>query len=262
MESLLLDLGVRQVGRLRNGHVVTIKPSMVGKGMEVKMDKMKAKKIMSAVRRQKGARLGLTEEECTASGLTWKAVKRGLKKVWDGYQKYAKPIVSPLAKSAIKLAAKEAPKLVSMAGAPELAPLATIMAPALEEAGLAIGKVTGAYSVKKPRKGMKKVGMKKMKGKGVRLTDGGAVLRQQTTCDKQLPATSPLVDVGNLQLGTDFIKGHGMTKRYARFNTALADPSLPASNPLVDVGNLQYGTDFIKGGLLYLKKGGLLYAST
>lgn len=244
------------MGRLRNGHTITIKPDMVGAGMKVKMDAAKAKKIMSAARRHKGARLALTQEECDMTGgkLTWKGFKRGLKKGWEGYKKYGKPIVSPLIQGAIKLAAKEAPKLAALAGVPELAPVVGALAPALEKSGLAIGKVTGAYSVRRPRKGMKKVS-----GKGMRLTSGGAVMRKKTSCGRELPASSPLIDVGNLQQGSDFIKGRGLTTKLARFNTAIADPSLPASSPLIDVGNLQQGSDFIKGGRLYLKQGGTLY---
>lgn len=256
MEDISLNLTERHMGRLRNGHTITIKPEMVGAGMKVKMDAVKAKKIMSATRRQKGARLALTPEECDMTGgkLSWKGFKRGVKKGWEGYKKYAKPIVSPLVKGAIKLAAKEAPKLAAMAGAPELAPVAAALAPALEEAGLAIGKVTGAYAVRRPRKGMKKVS-----GKGVRMTSGGAaILRRKSTCGRELPASSPLIDVGNLQYGQDLIKGRGLTTKLARFNTAIADPSLPASNPLIDVGNLQYGQDLIPSD----RRGGNLYAGS
>lgn len=35
--------------------------------------------------------------------------------------------------------------------------------------------------------------------------------------------------------------------RVGKYTTAMADPILPASHPLVDVGNLQYGQDFIRG---------------
>lgn len=32
-----------------------------------------------------------------------------------------------------------------------------------------------------------------------------------------------------------------------KYTTAMADPALPASRPVIDVGNLQYGQDFIRG---------------
>jgi len=228
---------------------------MVGAGMEVKMAPHKAKKLMAAAKKQKGARFSMTKEECDMTGgkLTWKGVKSGLKKFAKGYKKYARPIIRPLVRAGIKVAEKAAPAIASSLGVPEAAPFAPIAAEALRE----IGTETGAYGVKKPRRKMVKKVKKVKKGGSVKTT-GGAILRK--TCSKELPASSPLIDVGNLQMGSDFIKGTGITKRVARFNSTMTDPALPASNPLVDIGNLQYGQDFIKGGLLYAspKKGGLM----
>jgi hypothetical protein len=126
------------------------------------------------------------------------------------------------------------------------------LTPAVEKAVMKIGDVTGAYSVGKLKKGMKRVPRKKATHSPMMM--GSAVL----------PASSPLIDVGNLQYGSDMIKGAGVSKRRARFNTAMTDPQLPASFPLIDVGNPQYGMDLIKGnsvkttGGLLTRKGGLL----
>ena len=233
MEDIELNLTERHMGRLRNGHAITVKPSMIGSGMKVKLHPDKVHRLKKAMGKTKGVRLAMTEDECKMTGgkLTWRQVKKGLKAFSKGYKKYAKPIVSPIVKAGIKLAAKEAPKLVAMAGAPELAPAAAALGPALEEAGLAIGKVTGAYSVKKPRKTMKKVKTQK-----IHMSRGSP-----------LPASHPLVDVGNVAYGTDFIKGMGMKSTTHKFNTNLADPALPASDPIVDVGSVQYGSAFLKG---------------
>lgn len=35
--------------------------------------------------------------------------------------------------------------------------------------------------------------------------------------------------------------------RVCKYTTSMADPILPASHPVVDIGSLQYGQDFIKG---------------
>jgi hypothetical protein len=250
MEKISLDLTTRQISRLRNGHAITVKPEMVGKGMDVMMSPTKIKRIHSAGSRSKGCRCAMSPEELEASGgkLTFKKFKEGLKKGWKGYQKYAKPIVSPIVRAGLKLAIKEGvPAAAAALGQPELA----VLAPAIEEAAMKIGDVTKAYGVKKPRK---RASVKKSK---VMMT-GAAVL----------PASHPLVSVGNLQYGQDLIKGNGVMKRHARFNSNLADPELPASKPLIEIGNPQYGNVLLKGGSITTMgygmkkkgKGGYIYA--
>jgi hypothetical protein len=258
--EVLLDLTPVQKRKLANGKTIQLKPEMIGKGTKVMLGSPKAKRILSAHKRNRGCRMGMTDDELEMSGgkISWKGIKRALSKGWKGYKKYVKPIVSPIIREGLKMAIKTGgPALAAAVGQPELAALT----PAVEKAVMKIGDVSGAYSVGKLKKGMKRV--PRRPPHSGRMMTAGAVL----------PASHPLIDVGNLQYGSDMIKGSGVSKRRARFNTAMTDPQLPASSPLIDIGNPQYGLDLIRGkgasvggamkkgkigGYIYPPKGGLL----
>lgn len=248
MESIQLDLKPHHIRKLRKGENITIKPGMVGSGMDVKMASHKIRKIHSAMKKGKGVRCCMTGEECEATGgkLSWKAFKRGLKKGWEGYKKYVKPIAGPLIRKGLKMAVEKGAQALTTI-APEAAPAIAALTPAVQSGVEKLGDVTGAYGIHKKRKttttkgkGMKKkTTTRSCSGRGINLTRGGALSMAGTP-------QNPLAPIGDLQHGAFMIKGEGVKSR-KRYNTNNISPSLPATHPLATLSSPMYGNEFIRG---------------
>tara|TARA_R110000868_G_scaffold128196_1_gene336157 strand:+ start:1110 stop:1730 length:621 start_codon:yes stop_codon:yes gene_type:complete len=202
MKEVSLDLLPGHCRRLADGNSVTVKHGMIGKGIKVNVHPTTHSKIMRAQRLGKGVRITLTPEEVEMSEggkLSWKGFKRDFKKGWDFYKSKIKPIIGPLIKKGLQMAVEKGlPKLAARAGLPELMEFQPELEAAVEKGS----EVSGAY--------------------GLRYAKGGAArsrrMRQRyhtSVTDPRLPASRPLVDVGNLQYGAEFIRGLGYGLAYA-----------------------------------------------
>lgn len=86
-------------------------------------------------------------------------------------------------------------------------------------------------------------GMMKMKGKGKKM-------KHMSIPRSTVPARTPLIDVGSLEVGRHLIKGSGMMVPGGMMNgpAPFISQQAPAMNPLIQYGTLQHGSDFIKSG--------------
>lgn len=66
MEEMSLDLSPKQLKALKGGKTIQLKPTMMGKGMAVKMAAPKARKMRSAMKKNKGMRLSMSGDEIQA----------------------------------------------------------------------------------------------------------------------------------------------------------------------------------------------------
>lgn len=214
MEDIALDLSSKQMSRLRNGHTIQVKPGMVGSGMPMKLHPAKVRKLHSAARRQKGCRLDMTPEEFAASGMSWKGFKRGVAKAakttgkaikagYKGYKEYLYPTLAPVVRKGLQSGARAlGTAAAAVTGQPGLAAIGEIIA---DKTIPYIGDKTGAFGAKGGRLTLDKAAMRAMTGMGAR----GKKKFNTNMVDTGLPADRPLVDIGNLQYGQDFIRGVG-----------------------------------------------------
>lgn len=100
----------------------------------------------------KGIDLALGPDETEGGKLSWKGFKRGFSRE---YKQHVKPIVAPIIRQGLKTAIKTGlPALAVMTGQPQLAPMAGIIADKYGDQGIdALGKATGAFGLKKGRRG-------------------------------------------------------------------------------------------------------------
>lgn len=160
LQKVKVALTPRNVSRLRNGHVVQLKPDQFGAGAAythtIHLNKPFVKKLTQAKSANKGIKLQMTEHEISASGLKLKDIGNALKKGFEIYKKEIKPTVAPLIRKGLTAAVKTALPAAAIAlGQPELAAPAAAFADKYAEQGInKIGDLTGAYGVgKSVRKG-------------------------------------------------------------------------------------------------------------
>lgn len=142
MSSISLDLSSHQLKKLGNGNKIIIKPEMVGKGIKLKLPTEHIKAINNAKKSGKAYKIQLTTTEGGD-------LKKTLKTIWRGYQKYVKPVVAPAIRKGLTQAVKVGlPALAVATGNPELAPGAAWVANEIGDKVVnQIGDVTGAYGL-------------------------------------------------------------------------------------------------------------------
>ena len=169
MQNMKLDLSDAQLRKLSKGGAIILKPASCGKGMPVHMSAAKHKKLMTAMNKGKGMRLSLgqdelgeNEVEMEGGKINWKKVGRtirgGLREAGKFYRKEVRPTVGPalktLTKKGLEVGTKAAVAgLATLTGQPALLAAAPGASKLVSEKGTAaIGKLTGAYGVKKEKK--------------------------------------------------------------------------------------------------------------
>lgn len=142
MSSISLDLSSHQLKKLTNGNKILVKPEMVGKGMKLKLPAEHVKNLNKAKKSGKAIKIQLSSTEGGD-------LKKVLKNVWRGYQKYVRPVVGPAIRKGLTQAVKVALPAAAIAlGAPEAAPAAAWVANEIgNKAVNALGDVTGAYGL-------------------------------------------------------------------------------------------------------------------
>jgi len=158
-----------QLRKLAKGGAVIIKPSQCGKGMSMHMSAAKHKKMMTAMNKGKGMRLSLGQDELGENGvemeggkINWKAMGRqirgGLREAGRFYRKEIRPTLGPALKTLTQKGLDYGTKaavagVAALTGQPELLAAAPLASKFVSEKGTkAIGKLTGAYGVKKGKK--------------------------------------------------------------------------------------------------------------
>lgn len=199
MEEFKLDLNKRQIRALKGGKIVQLKPACYGKGeINVKLHPEKAKKLKSAMRRNKGMRLSMAQDEIEATGGgLWDSIKNFFKKAWSGYKKYVKPVAGPAIRKGLETGIE---KGIEVAG------LAVDVPPT-------VTKPIGKYASKK----LVPLICDYTQACGV--TSGGRVVRFNTNmASPSLPAANPLINIGSPYYGTQLVKGtgFGMTTSLAK----------------------------------------------
>ena len=169
MQSMKMELSDAQLRKLSKGGAIILKPASCGKGMSVHMSAAKHKKMMTAMNKGKGMRLSLgqdelgeNEVEMEGGKINWKRVGRqirgGLREAGKFYRKEVRPTVGPalktLTKKGLEVGTKAAVAgLATLTGQPALLAAAPGASKLVSEKGTAaIGKLTGAYGVKKGKK--------------------------------------------------------------------------------------------------------------
>jgi len=169
MESMKMELTDAQLRKLSKGGAIILKPSQCGKGMHVSMSAAKHKKMMTAMNKGKGMRMSLGQDELAENGvemeggkINWKKVGRqirgGLREAGKFYRKEVRPTVGPalktLTKKGLEVGTKAAVAgLATLTGQPALLAAAPGASKLVSEKGTeALGKLTGAYGVKKGKK--------------------------------------------------------------------------------------------------------------
>lgn len=169
MEDAVIALSPEHVVKLKKNKTIQLKPELFGSGMKLKLSKTNASKLRRAAAHSKGMRLQMTKEEMEASGFFDTAV--------SAVKSVAKKIPKPVIKKGVEMAVASA----ITAAAPELAAVAPTISKAVAPR---ICKATRACGVKKT----------------VSLS-----LPHASMVAPALPASRPLVDVGNLAQGQHFI---------------------------------------------------------
>lgn len=205
MESVLLDVSPHQMRALADTKVIHLRPEFIDveSGIEVRISPEKVKRLRKAKRANRGMRFSMTSEELSATK------GAGMWKTMRGRRK----------------------KIISVPKPLPLYPPDPVVIDAEE----------------KP--------MNTGRGKSMK---GGKKTTIHAT-PFYIPARHPLVDVGNMEYGSRYIRGSGILGPLGPTGeggeapgSRMAGPapfigsSSPASRPLIDVGNLQYGTHFIR----------------
>jgi hypothetical protein len=167
MESVMLRVSPAQMRKLRKGSTVQLKPDMVGSGVKIMITPDKAKRLRASFGKSKEIRVKLNPQEIAASNLVGgrvnlrsigRTVKDGVNTGLRLYREKVRPHIKDELKSGVKQAIKKGvPAAVTAAaaltGQPQLlaaVPAASYAADKLADpAANALGKVTGAYGMKK-----------------------------------------------------------------------------------------------------------------
>lgn len=165
MEDAVIALSPEHVVKLKKNKTIQLKPELFGSGMKLKLSKTNASKFRKASAHSKGMRLLMSPEEMQASGF------------FDVAKSVAKKIPKPVVKKGVELAVASAITAV----APELAAVAPTISKAVTPR---ICKATKGCGAKKT----------------VSLS-----LPHASMVAPALPASRPLVDIGNLAQGQHFI---------------------------------------------------------
>ena len=147
-----LSLSPAQVKKLLKGEATLLKHhQMSGGEIEVHLSVKKHKKLLKNLAEGKGMKLSLDEREREGGNLRgfFKKVGQVAKKVYSGYQKYVKPVVSPLIREGLTKALPMAVGAAATAlGQPQLAlPAAALAAKVASPLVNRVGDVTGAYGL-------------------------------------------------------------------------------------------------------------------
>jgi hypothetical protein len=168
--ELHANITTPQIRKLAKGENIQLKHEQIGHGLKIHLSHGMVKKMMNAKKKMRGTRLKMSPEEIHMNGegifknikkaanKVGKFVKNNVvpvaKKVYSGYQKHIKPIVSPLIREGLTKALPIAVGAAATAlGQPELAvPAAAIASRISSPLVNSIGNATGAYGLKKPRR--------------------------------------------------------------------------------------------------------------
>ena len=201
MEDIQLDLTPRQIRMLKGGRTVQLKPTMMGKGIVVKVGAPKAKRMRSAMRRQKGMRLSMTPDEIAATGGSlWDSIKAVAKQGWEGYKKNLKPIIGPAIRKGLETGIEKGIEAIgTMAYIPP-----PVSRPVAKFASKKLVPMICDYT--------QACGMSSC---------GGRVVRFNTNmASPSLPASNPLTNIGSPYYGTTFVEGTGfgmtLAKKHSR----------------------------------------------
>jgi hypothetical protein len=167
-----MDLSDAQLRKLTKGGAIIVKPGMFKKGNSVRVSMAQHRKMMTACKKGKGFKLSMSPDELDANEvdmeggkINWKAIGRTLRKGAQAagkfYREEIRPEIGPGLKKSVKnIIEKGIPALaragLTAIGQPELAAAAGPAAKRLadEIAGPAtekLGKLTGAYGMKKKK---------------------------------------------------------------------------------------------------------------
>ena len=146
-----LHLSARDIMRLVNGQMIHLEHPKLLKGLEVVVRKSKASKIARAYERKKGVRLNLDQDELKEQGAGfWDFLKNAGNWVKSHvidtpfYQQTIRPIANQIAHAGVDA--------LSAAVAPEAPMLAPIIGAVGNKGVDALGKATGAFGLRRPRK--------------------------------------------------------------------------------------------------------------
>lgn len=168
--SIDMELTDAQLRKLTKGGAIIVKPSMFKKGHMYRVSPAKHRRMMTAVKKGKGYKLQMSPEELEANEVemeggrvNWRAVgrtfRRGAQAAAKYYREQVRPEIGPGLKRVVKKAIETGIPALATAGLtaigqPQLAAAAAPAAARIarkvaEPATEKIGKLTGAYGMKK-----------------------------------------------------------------------------------------------------------------
>lgn len=146
-----LDMSHEQLKKLAAQKAIILKlRQLYGGKIVLDLPEAHSKRIVRAIKKGKGIKLKLNEDEIEGAG-----VRDWLKKGWRFYKKYVKPVVAPHIKAGLNAlvdTAVTAGEAALVGEVPELAPIAVPAAEYLKKKGKEgveyVGKKTAAWGVR------------------------------------------------------------------------------------------------------------------
>jgi hypothetical protein len=150
MPEVKVDLSERNLARIRNGHTIQLKASQIGGGTKIQVNDELAKRVATAMKKNKGVKIQLSAQEIEASGLKLRDVGRALQKMGKAYNRKVKPVVGPIIRDVMTQVVKKGLPAAAIAmGQPELAAPAALLADKYAASAVnALGDATGGFGVK------------------------------------------------------------------------------------------------------------------
>lgn len=151
MESVNLNLTEKQMKKLATGGAIMVSPAMVGGAVECMLNPGKMARMKK--NHEAGKKFRLTMDQSELKGGSFKGfmrkLKKGAKKLWQGYKTYVKPSAGPYIRQKLKEGTHAGLEIgaAALTGDPEAVAVANAIATELERVIDWIGNQTGAYSV-------------------------------------------------------------------------------------------------------------------